>query len=278
MVEQVVNPVFSTTTPIRYRDERGGGTGFFLNYNGRTFIVTNRHVVEPDDEEVNPTEAYVWFRNATNVAETNRSAIRLVKDGSPTYYEHPEFPEDVDIALIPINPRLSSLDAVNDDSKSLNSGSLAFTPDHFIHENIKVDQRVSIIGYPGDFIDRVTRFPVRRNALIASPYGIGFEKNPYFVTDARMHPGTSGSPVVMEAGSMQVTQGDVPNNRSKSHYLLGVHSATFYGASLKEQSTESGDGEIDPQTQRDIQLDLNVAWYPDLISEILNDVNFPSSD
>ena len=278
MVQRAVSPVFSTTTPIRYRDERGGGTGFYLNYKGRTFIVTNRHVVKPDDEEINPTEAHVWFRNATNVAEANRSPIRLVKDGSPTYFEHPEFPEDVDIVIIPIDPRLSSLDAVNDDSESLNSGSFAFTPDHFIHKNIKVDQRVSIIGYPGDFVDRVTRFPVRRNALIASPYGIRFEENPYFVTDARMHPGTSGSPVVMEAGSIQATQGDVPDHRSKNYYLLGVHSATFYGASLKEQLTESEDGETDSHAQRDIQLDLNVAWYPDLISDILGNIDFPNSD
>lgn len=276
MVQRAVSPIFSTTTPIRYQDVQGGGTGFYLNYRGRTFIVTNRHVVKPDDENINPTKAYVWFRDVTDVGEANRSPIRLVKNDSPTYYEHPEFPEEVDIALIPINPRLSSLDAVNDDSESLNSGSLAFTPDHFIHENIKVDQRVSIIGYPGDFVDRVTRFPVRRNALIASPYGIGFEENPYFVTDARMHPGTSGSPVVMEAGSMQVTQGDVPNHRSKSYYLLGVHSATFYGASLKEQLAESDDGETDSHSQRDIQLDLNVAWYPELISDILSDIDLPN--
>lgn len=278
MVQRAVSPVFATTTPIRYRGEPGGGTGFYLNYKGRTFIVTNRHVVKPDDEEINPTEAHVWFRDATNIAEANRLSIRLLKNGSPTYFEHPEFPEDVDIVLIPINPRLSSLDAVDNDSESLNSGSLAFTPDHFIHENIKVDQRVSIIGYPGDFVDRVTRFPVRRNALIASPYAIGFEENPYFLTDARMHPGTSGSPVVMEAGSMQVIQGDVPDHRSKNYYLLGVHSATLYGASLKQQLTESEDGETDSHAQRDIQLDLNVAWYPDLISDILCDIDFSNSD
>jgi hypothetical protein len=273
MAQRAVNRVFTTTTPIRYRDEQGGGTGFYLNYNGRTFIVTNRHVVKPDDEEINPTEAYIWLRNATEVVEANRSRIQLVKDGSPTYFEHPEFPEDVDIALIPINPRLSSLD----DSEDLNSGSLAFTPDHFIHENIKIDQRVSVIGYPGDFVDKATRFPVRRNALIASPYGIWFEENPFFVTDARMHPGTSGSPVVME-GTLPVTQGDVPDHRIKNYYLLGVHSATFYGASLKGKLTNSEDEQKESHAQRNIQLDLNVVWYPDLVSDILGNIDFPNSD
>lgn len=273
---RAIDPIFTTTTPIRYRDEKGGGTGFFLNYEDRTFVVTNRHVVKPEDDDTNPTEAYIWIRNATNVGQANRHPVKLVEDGDPNYFDHPVAPEEVDIALLPINPRLSSLDAVNEESKDINSGSLAFTPNHYIHENIQVDQRVSVIGYPGDFMDRSTRFPVRRNALISSPYGTPFANKPFFVTDARMHPGTSGSPVVMESGTMMVTSGDVPSDRTKSYYLLGIHSATFYGESLEDHLDQSGDSKIDDreqQTRQNIQLDLNAAWYPDLITDILETVD-----
>ncbi|MFC4989699.1 S1 family peptidase, partial [Saliphagus infecundisoli] len=229
-----IDPVFGTVTPIRYRGVEGGGTGFFLNHNGQTFIITNRHVVYPDSGDENPTEAYVWFRDATNPGQAHRSTIRLMKDGKPKWYEYPEIPTEIDLAAIPLHPQLSSLDALEDEDQSPNSGSLAYTFDHFIHENVQPDQRVSVIGYPADFVDRSTWFPVRRNALISSPYGHPFEDRPFFVTDARMHPGTSGSPVVMESKNMMSLRGEVPDNRSKSIFLLGVHSATFYATPFEE--------------------------------------------
>lgn len=263
-----VDPVFAPTTPIRYCDADGGGTGFFVNHQGKTYIVTNRHVVSPEEDDVNPTEAYVWFRNTSDIRKSNRNKIRFAKNDSVRWRDHPEAPTEVDLAIIPINPRLSSLDAVEGEDQQARSGSLAFTLDHIIHENLGVDQHVSIVGYPGDFHDRTTRFPVRRNALIASPYGTPFENRPYFLTDARMHPGTSGSPVVMEGGGLQTTYGDIPNERNKSVYLLGVHSATFYGTPFGQQKQS----DIDVGTRDTIQLDLNVAWYPELLRDILESV------
>jgi len=38
--------------------------------------------------------------------------------------------------------------------------------------------------------------PVARQAVIASAFGIRFQGQGYFLTDARMHRGTSGAPVV----------------------------------------------------------------------------------
>jgi len=78
-----------------------------------------------------------------------------------------------------------------------------------------------------------------------------------------MHPGTSGSPVVMDVGAMQTTHGEVPSHRNKSLYLIGIHSATFYGTSLDEQRLEERiEAGREIEEEADIQLDLNVAWYP----------------
>lgn len=269
MSPRTIEPEFLTVTPIRYKEEDGGGTGFFLNHNGRTYLITNRHVVNPEDDDVNPTAAYVWFRNTNNVGKANRNAIRLVRDGNPRWRGHPNNPDDVDLVAIPLHPQLSSLDDLFSEQKTINSGSLAFTPDYFIHGNVQVDQRVSIVGYPGDFMDRSTRLPVRRNALIASPYGYAFENRPFFLTDARMHPGTSGSPVLMSPRGMQLTRGDVPDHRSKQLYLLGVHSATFDGTRFEEH--EMGEDEETEENTPESKLDLNVAWYPELIKEILEE-------
>ena len=117
-------------------------------------------------------------------------------------------------------------------------------------------------------MDKSTRFPVRRNALISSPYTHGFENQPFFLTDARMHPGTSGSPVIMDTGGMRMTHGDVPDHRSKTLYLLGVHSATFYGTNFEEQN-QDGENSDDNSDERDFKLDLNVAWYSELLSDLL---------
>lgn len=266
MSQRAIDPVFSTTTPIRYRDMDGGGTGFFLNYRGETYLITNRHVVDPEDET--PTQVRIWFRNYGNLAQTNHFDISLDGGEGVDWFGHPDS-TDIDLAVIPLNMSLSTLDEVGNH----NTGSLAFTRQHYIHENVQVDNRVLILGYPGDFVDRTSLFPVQRNALIASPYGYPFDGNRYFVTDARMHPGTSGSPVLMKTRGMMRTAGDVPENRSKGVYLLGVHSATFYSGS----PTQSGQnnqlwGTTDEDSEEDgiTRYELNVAWYPELIDDILN--------
>lgn len=270
MAARGVQPVFGTTTPIRYVGEDGGGTGFFFNHDeAGTFIVTNRHVVDPDDDDINPTDVFIWLRDATNVGQANRVEIPIHSDGSPNWLEHPTQPESVDLALIPIHPELSSLDDAYDDDGQPTSGSLAFTEDYFIHEGITADQRVSIIGYPGNFMDRSTIFPIRRNALIASPYGHNFEHMPIFLTDARMHPGTSGSPVVMEAGGMVRMSRDVPSERQKPLFLLGIHSATFYGTDLERYLNQNPET-VGEEDEYDARLDLNLAWYPQLITDILS--------
>lgn len=69
----------------------------------------------------------------------------------------------------------------------------------------------------------------------------------YFPSDARMHRGTSGAPVVMRSPS---TDAELPSK------LLGVHSARM------------------DMRGRDLQLDealgLNCAWYADILLTLTN--------
>ena len=57
-----------------------------------------------------------------------------------------------------------------------------------------------------------------RQAVIASSFGLRFQGQGYFLTDARTHRGTSGAPVVMRDHRPAPTA-DLPWK------LLGVHSA-----------------------------------------------------
>jgi hypothetical protein len=81
--------------------------------------------------------------------------------------------------------------------------------------------------------------------VVASSFGLRFQGEGYFLTDARTHRGTSGAPVVMRIADPDQALGDLPWK------LLGVHSAR-----------------LDVGT-RDLKLDealgLNCAWYADIL-------------
>jgi len=47
-------------------------------------------------------------------------------------------------------------------------------------------------------------------AVIASSFGLRFQRQGYFLTDARKHRGTSGAPVVMRASEFEDLPGELP--------------------------------------------------------------------
>jgi hypothetical protein len=110
---------------------------------------------------------------------------------------------------------------------------------------VEVGSSLLIVGFPMGFHDTLHHMPVARHAVNASSYGLRFGGEGYFLTDARTHRGTSGSPVVMRTDRPDATRGDVPWR------LLGVHSARLDVGS------------------RDLKLDealgLNCAWYADIL-------------
>ena len=95
-----------------------------------------------------------------------------------------------------------------------------------------------------------------RQAVIASSFGLRFQGQGYFLTDARTHRGTSGAPVVMRGPAAD------PQLPWK---LLGVHSARM------------------DMISRDLQLDeslgLNCAWYADILLTLTaGDARIPMPD
>jgi len=91
--------------------------------------------------------------------------------------------------------------------------------------------------------------PVVRQASVASCYGVRFQGLGYFLTDARMHRGSSGSPVL--ARVEPVTPG-------RPHWcLLGVHSSRMVMATR--------------DTALDESLGLNCAWYADVLMTLTTD-------
>lgn len=102
---------------------------------------------------------------------------------------------------------------------------------------------VVVVGYPLGFYDKKNNLPVYRKASIASAYGINFGGLPYFLVDANLHEGTSGSPVVNSHHTL-FKEGD----KKEGYKLFGIHSA--------EHVVDE-----DP-------LGLNVVWYADVLVDI----------
>ena len=102
-----------------------------------------------------------------------------------------------------------------------------------------------IVGFPLGFHDTLHHLPVVRQAIIASAFGLRFQGQGYFLTDARMHRGTSGAPVVARQTEQQSGRGDLP------WMLLGVHAARM--------------DVTNRDVEQDERLNLNCAWYADII-------------
>jgi hypothetical protein len=129
----------------------------------------------------------------------------------------------------------------------------AFTPAHLVteFESIEVGTPVVIVGFPLGFHDYVHHLPVARQAVIASAFGIRFQGQGYFLTDAMLHRGASGAPVVARAATARSGRADLP------WMLLGVH------ASRMDVSNRD--------VEQDERLNLNCAWYGDILMTLTED-------
>jgi hypothetical protein len=120
----------------------------------------------------------------------------------------------------------------------------AFTPAHLQHrlQEVKVGTPLLVVGFPLGFHDTLHHLPVVRQAVIASSFGLRFQGQGFFLTDARTHRGTSGAPVVMQ---------DEAGDALLPWKLLGVHSARLEMA-VRSLPVEEA-------------LGLNCAWYADIL-------------
>ncbi len=172
-----------------------------------------------------------------NLGETIQFSIPLYRDGKSVWREGLDSAGAIDIALLPL------------DRAALPKNFLyrAFTPAHLMRklDLVEIGMSVRIVGFPLGIHDLVHRLPVARQAVVASAFGVRFQGQGCFLTDARLHRGMSGAPVVAR------TQARASGRTSLPWMLLGVHSAKLDVANRDASQDES--------------LDLNFAWYADIL-------------
>ncbi len=213
-------------------------SGFFFERDGRLFLVTSRHVLVDEPSKHFPDRIEIELHiEADNMARSTGFSIPLYRDDKSIWRQGLDAGGAIDVAVIEIERAALPETTVY----------RAFTPQHLHRplDQVAVGTSLLMVGFPLGFHDTLHHMPVVRHAVVASSFGLRFQGQGYFLTDARTHRGTSGAPVVMRAGEPEPRYGDLP------WILLGVHSAV-----------------IDVGT-RDLNVDealgLNCAWYADIL-------------
>lgn len=210
-------------------------SGFFFERGQRLYFVTSRHVLidEPTQHFPDRVEIEVHTDEA-NLTRSNFISVLLYRNGKSIWHQGQDAGGEIDVAAIEL------------DRAALQDGLAVrcFSPAHLQHSlaEIEVGTELLIVGFPLGFHDTLHHLPVVRQAVIASSFGLRFQGEGYFLTDARTHRGTSGAPVVMR---------DPTGPANLPWKLLGVHSARMDMSGRDRQVDES--------------LGLNCAWYADIL-------------
>jgi trypsin-like peptidase len=215
-----------------------GATGFFFERAGRLYLVTSRHVVLDEASNHRPDRLEIELHvDPKNIAVVTQWSIPLYRNNQPVWRQGTDSGGSVDIVAVELERTALPQTIV------LSS----FTPDHLVTEfdEVEVGTAVLIVGFPLGFHDSLHHLPVARQAVIASAFGIRFQGQGYFLTDAMMHRGTSGAPVVARVTTDRSGRADFP------WMLLGVHSARM------DVTNRDAD--------QDERLNLNCAWYADVL-------------
>ena len=219
-------------------------TGFFFERAGRLFLITCRHVVLDEATEHRPDRLEIVFHvDSTNLTEVKQMSLPLYRDRQPLWRQGVDSGGLVDIVALEID-RTVLPDRILS----------AFTPAHLVTEfdRIEVGTPVLIVGFPLGFHDNLHYLPVARHAVVASAFGVRFQGQGYFLTDAMLHRGVSGAPVVARMMTERSGRADLP------WMLLGVHAARM----------DVSNRDID----QDERLNLNCAWYADILLTLTEEV------
>jgi S1-C subfamily serine protease len=233
----MVEAILLTTTRVStYLGSQSltSATGFFFERDERLYLVTSRHVVFDQPSSHLPDRLEITIHvdddDLTRIAVIS---LPLYSERRAVWRQGRDAGGEVDVAVVELDR------SVLPESASIR----CFGPPQLPRalEELEVGAALQIVGFPLGFYDTIHYLPVVRQAAIASSFGVRFQGEGCFLTDARMHRGMSGAPVVLRADGVQ----------GLPWKLLGVHSSRM------------------DMTSRDRDLDdalgLNVAWYADIL-------------
>lgn len=242
--------LLATTRVVTFEGMRTltSASGFFFRRRDRLFLITNRHVLADAARSHFPDRVEIGLHlDAKDPTRHVAMSLPLRRNDSNEWREATDGGGPVDVAALEIPAALLPNGVVLH----------AFGEEHLQadQEPVEIGDALTIAGFPLGLHDTVHHLPVARCAAVASAYGIRFQRQGCFLTDARMHGGSSGSPVVRRR--IHPVAGQTPS--PLSWQLLGVHSSRM-DMRTRDQAQDESSG-------------LNSAWY----AEVILDLTAPGS-
>lgn len=215
--------------------KQGVATGFIINHNDKNYLITNKHVVNPD--EFKATKLKIYHHGLT-LGTWNPKFEELYSQDNKRWLDHPQNRE-YDVVALPLNNIDESIKIYPFD---LNLANTDMIPEPAMP--------ISIIGYPAG-IRTGEGFPIWKTGHIASDPELDYDKKPVFLIDATTREGMSGSPVVLRlTGGFRQQNNCMVAFGGLSTRFLGVYSGRI--------------------TQKNNSMELGFVWRPSVILEILN--------
>lgn len=236
--------LLSTTRITTWLGSRvlSSASGFFFRSATKLFLVTNRHVLFDRPSGHSPDRIEIELHtDATDLTRYSVFSVPLYRNRIGLWRQASDVAGAVDVAIIELE-----LDKLPDRAVLQPLDESHLHPDG---ENVTIGDALIVIGYPLGFHDTVHHLAVARSASVASAYGVRFQRQGYFLTDARTHSGSSGSPVLRRRGNAR--PGD---DSPRSWQLLGIHSTRM------DMSTRD--------LTADESLGLNCAWYATVLETL----------
>jgi len=211
-------------------------SGFFFERDGRLYLVTSRHVLLDEASGHTPDRIEIELHtDAVNLTQSSGLSVLLYRDGRAIWHQAQDSGGEIDVAVVELERT----------ALPPNTQLRAFTPEHLLDslDDVHIGSALTILGFPLSFHDTVHHLPIARQATLASSLGLRFQGQGYFLTDARMHRGASGAPVLLYTPR--------PRSEPLPWKLVGVHSARM----------DMGTRDL----VQDEALGLNMAWYADIL-------------
>jgi hypothetical protein len=226
-------------------------TGFFCEFRGCTFLVTNWHVVAGRHYQTNeplhrsralPGKLTIHAHIASTVvpidAPSSSTTFQISlfnPDGGACWLEHPLFGRNVDViaiemdSRIPECSRLFRLDLEAELARDI---------------TLSVMDQAFVTGYPLSASTTPNSLPIYKSGTIASEPGV-FDSEPRIYIDGKTKTGMSGSPVMVK--------GPAHNDDKQSLSLVGIYSGR------------------DRQERTEFEAELGIMWpYKECLMPILD--------
>lgn len=226
-----------------------------------TWLVTNRHVVLPriNNNEIIPNNFSFHLRKIENDKLIWEPIILNREELIKRALFHQD--RDVDVCVIKVLDLIT--ERIKNGKKYMQW--YAVSEEQLSGNNnisVEVADDAVVVGYPRGFYDNVHLYPILKSGIIASRWGVPFQGKPYFLIDAKLFPGSSGSIVVSKPQQIAIVDGKLMCAKEKQFAFLGIYSGEPF---LQENPIEFDDITL----IRKKGFDLGIVWYGNLVNEII---------